>query len=102
MTPASNLAPVLPSPEEMLARDSSSVPPVEELETLDRALDAIDSELSAISHLALDLRGKREQLLSRRAEMLLSRERAGLFEAGELIRFFDIEHVGPVEGNKGQ
>jgi hypothetical protein len=102
MSAASNLIVVLPAPEESPSPDVRAVPTEGDLETLDAAIAAINSELAAACHLSLDLRDQRERLLTRRAEILLRRERTGLFAAGELVTFYGIEHVGPVDGEEGQ
>lgn len=96
MTPASNLPLVLPAPEEMLTRDSSSMPSADELETLDEAIAEIDLQLAGAFHHSMVLRDRREDLLEGRAELRRRRERAGLFESGALIKWLAIDYVGTV------
>lgn len=99
---STNLAHALTMLEELPTREPGSVPSDDELEMLDEAIAEINLQLAGTLRHSVALRDQREELLGERAELRRRRERAGLFEAGELIRFFGIEHVGPVEGNKGQ
>lgn len=96
MSPSSNLALALPAPEEMLARDSSTVPSADELETLDEAIKEIDRQLAGTFHHSIALRDRREELLSGRAELRRRRERAGLFEVRAPVQWLGIDYVGTV------
>jgi hypothetical protein len=102
MSATPNLALATTVTEAILACDSVTVPTEDELETLNAAIAAVNTELAAACHLSLDLRDQREGLLTRRAEILLRRERAGFFAEGDLVRFYGIEHVVPVDGEEGQ
>ncbi|MDQ1610312.1 MAG: hypothetical protein QOG00_243 [Pyrinomonadaceae bacterium] len=83
-------------------RIASALPTEDELDSVNEQLAKVNLELAAVAHLKLDLGDRREQLLSRRAEILRRPERDGLFEEGEPINFYDLEHVGPAEPKDAQ
>lgn len=98
MSTQQNVALALAMPDELLAgRDSAAVvPTTDELESLDAAIAEIETLMAHAGRHSLDLADRREQLLTWRTDLRRRRERAGLIEAGELVKWIGIDYVGTV------